>query len=135
MGAAALVARYRHWVDSSLANRFSAAAMALTGVAVVTLALVTYAAISSLLTDRVHAQIEAQAGAAAARLRFQLESLVQASRDLAGRTLVRTALADSAGRQVYLGPFVREFRDSQPGIWAVELTDFRGRSLDRKSVV
>ncbi len=126
---AGIASRYRRWVDSSLANRFSAAAMALAGTAVLTLSFITYLAIGSLLNDRVHARIEAQVGHPASRLTFQLENLVKSTRDLAARTLVRTALADSDGRQTYLGPFVREFRDGLPGVWAVGIADFRGRTL------
>ncbi|MCB1954724.1 MAG: PAS domain S-box protein [Rhodocyclaceae bacterium] len=128
---ARVTSRYRTWVESSLANRFSVAATSLAGAAVLTLAVLTYAVISTLLNDRVLARIEAQAGTTTARLNFQLENLVQASRDLANRTLVRTAIADSAGRQAYLGPFVREFRESLPGIWSVDIADFQGKVLVR----
>ncbi|MCB1887098.1 MAG: PAS domain S-box protein [Rhodocyclaceae bacterium] len=128
---ARVASRYRSWVDNSLANRFSAAAMALAGTAVLTLSIITYAAIGSLLSDRIYARIEAQSGYVASGFRFQLENLVKSSRDLASRTLVRTALADTEGRRAYLEPFIGEFRDSLPGIWAVEVVDFRGRALIR----
>ena len=131
MSAGKLTQRYRRWVGSSLANRFTVAAVALVGIAVLLLSVLTYAVIGSLLSDREHARIEAHAGAAALRMQSQLEIIVRSSRDLARRTLVRTALADSAGRQAYLGPFVREFRDSMDGVAAVEIADFRGRTLIR----
>ncbi|MCB1916318.1 MAG: PAS domain S-box protein [Rhodocyclaceae bacterium] len=131
MAASTLAQRYQRWVDSSLANRFTVAAVGLVGIAVMLLSVLTYAVIGTLLNDREHARIEAHAGAAALRMQSQLENIVRASRDLARRTLVRTALADSAGRQAYLGPFVREFRDGLDGVAAVEIADFKGRTLIR----
>jgi two-component sensor histidine kinase/HAMP domain-containing protein len=121
-----LLGRAGEWRTRSISNQITAAAVTLNlGVAAV-LGLSTFVAVRSLVARDIESSLEGQGRLVEQRLAFDLRLAAKDLADLAGNSFIGNGLVDSAGRDTYLLPFLREHHHPVlPGAGLL-LCDFKG---------
>ncbi|GAB4293089.1 MAG: hypothetical protein Kow0096_08460 [Thiohalomonadaceae bacterium] len=121
--------RLERWMGASIANRILAAALTVATVALTLTGLMSYSFSRHLLQRQIEQEHAATAALLTQRLELRLNQIGEEMRALASNTLVVNALLDSAGRDGYLLPFLREFHTASLAPAALCLHDFRGHAL------
>jgi len=123
------VERFRDWLETSIANRLTFAAVALTMSVVGVVGLVAFI-ISYLQIERsVRDELASEVSIFEKRLDISLDTLQKDLASLSANTLVATGLMDSQGRETYLIPFLRDYRSSLGGPVTLSLHDFQGGAI------
>ncbi len=124
-----LLTRLQHWLAASIANRILAAALTVAAASIALTGITSYAFSRHLLQQKIEQEHAATAGLLTQRSELRLNSIGEELNTLAGNSLVVNALLDSAGRDAYLLPFLREFNSASLIPAALCLHDFRGAPL------
>ncbi|WP_127475254.1 EAL domain-containing protein [Sulfurivermis fontis] len=124
-----LLERLERWMGASIANRILAAALTVATVALTLTGLMSYSFSRHLLQRQIEQEHAATAALLTQRLELRLNQIGEEMRALASNTLAVNALLDSAGRDGYLLPFLREFHTASLAPAALCLHDFRGHAL------
>lgn len=124
-----LLERFRHWLGASIANRILAAALTIATAALTLTGLTSYGFSRHLLLQQIEQEHLATAELLVQRGELRLNRIGEELQALAGNSLVVNALLDSAGRDSYLLPFLREFRTASLAPESLCLYDFRGMPL------
>jgi diguanylate cyclase (GGDEF)-like protein/PAS domain S-box-containing protein len=122
-------ALFGDWLARSVANRITVAAASITAVVVLLLGCVAYGFAQYALLRQAETQLRAQAQLVAQRLSLLLGAVMRDIDGLAGGTLVANALLDTAGRETYLQPFLRDHQLPADVPFALTLIDHRGAPL------
>ena len=121
--------RFRDWLEASIANRLTFAAVALTmsvvGVVGLVAFIISYLQIERSVRDELASEVEMFEK----RLDASLGILQKDIASLSANTLVATGLLDSQGRETYLNPFLRDYRSSLGGPVTLSLHDFQGGAI------
>ena len=122
-------AAQRMLTSGRLARRFALVSLML-GVLIAILIGASLYVVSSRHLARQHlANVEANASLAARQTEGLLDTLVTTMRDLAGNSVLATALVDSAGKETYLVPFLGSFNHIASVPVAILFTDFEGERI------
>jgi PAS domain S-box-containing protein len=124
---------WRGWLNASFANRITLFALSLTlGVSLVVGA-GSYVALRAQIQSAIQRDLAAQADLSESRLRYFITQARVELETLSRNSFLFNGLVDSAGRDAYLQPFLRDFRLSLPGKDDASLTlyDFGGKPLIR----
>ncbi len=120
---------YRSWLARSITNRVTVTALGLAMVVALALGAMSYLAIRHLVTERIDSQLAHHASLVERELTSTLNAIAQDATDLAANSFVANGLVDSAGRDTYLLPFLREHRLPVVGRSELVLCDFEGRPI------
>jgi len=124
----------QHWLQRSIYNRVLAVAVTLAGGMALLIGVITFSISASLLRDNLRTTAIAQSNLVRQDLQLSLSSAVTYLHNLAESTLVMTALSDSAGRDIYLKPFLQQAHIPLIGDnFNLFLTDFQGKVLTAHS--
>ncbi|MEW6645945.1 MAG: EAL domain-containing protein [Pseudomonadota bacterium] len=124
-----LLERFRNWLGASIANRILAAALTVATVALTITGLISYGFSRHLLQQQIEQEHASTAKLLVQRGELRLNRIGEEMQALAANSLVVNALLDSAGRDSYLLPFLREFRSATLAPETLCLYDFRGMPL------
>lgn len=124
-----LTCRARHWLARSLANRYMAAATALTVLAALVVGAASYVAIYRLILASAQDSLESHSRLAQQHLSQDLNVIAADLAAMAGNAFIANGLVDSGGRENYLQPFLRDHKSPVALDVGILLTDFRGRPL------
>ncbi len=121
--------RFRDWLESSIANRLTFAAVTLTMSVVGVVGLVAFV-IGYLQIERsVRSELGAEVDLFEKRLAVTLGILQKDMAALSANTLITTGLLDSQGRETYLDPFLRDYRSPLGVAVSLSLHDFQGGAI------
>ena len=95
---------WRSWRQASLTTRISIFAGALTTIVLLPALLASYAALHSLMLEKLGYELEATASEARLRFEARLESDIDKLLGISRQTIFSNALSDSAGRTQYVRP-------------------------------
>lgn len=119
------------WKRAGLAARITLLSALLTASVMLPILGLSYAALHSLLADKIEADLRASATttrlAFEARLAAAVDKITSASR----QTIFSNALADSAERKHYILPILLDLCETLPFVDTLVLADFRGRPLEQ----
>ncbi|MBV2263561.1 MAG: PAS domain S-box protein [Thauera sp.] len=121
---------WRSWRQASLTTRISIFAGALTTIVLLPALLASYAALHTLMLEKLGYELEATASEARLRFEARLESDIDKLLGISRQTIFSNALSDSAGRTQYVRPTLIDLCRATPELEALFLTDFRGRVLE-----
>lgn len=121
---------WRSWRQASLTTRISIFAGALTTIVLLPALLASYAALHSLMLEKLGYELEATASEARLRFEARLESDIDKLLGISRQTIFSNALSDSAGRTQYVRPTLIDLCRATPELEALFLADFRGRVLE-----
>jgi len=125
-----LPSRLRHWLQSSIYNRVLAVSLALAAGMALLVGLIAIYTSATLLRDNLKATAVTQANLVRQHLQLSLSAAFTYLHNLSESSLVITALTDSAGRDIYLKPFLQETHIPLIGNnYNLYLTDFQGKIL------
>jgi PAS domain S-box-containing protein len=126
-----LLPRLRGWFAASIANRIMVYALALTLGVTTIVGTLSFVAMQRMIRAGIDSELHGHAQVIEQRLSQTLHEAEEHLVALAGNAFVITGLTDSAGRESYLVPFMRDFRVSLTGIgrYAPTLYDFAGKSV------
>ncbi|MBK9515918.1 MAG: response regulator [Anaeromyxobacter sp.] len=124
-----ILQRFRRWRGDTLANRLSLAAVAVSLLVLVPAALLSFSFSARAARLEFEARLGARADLQARELALSLQATREALADVAGGTLLTTALTDQAGWRRYGLPFLRSHRLPLPYPTRLALLDTRGGIL------
>ncbi|PXW94154.1 PAS domain S-box-containing protein [Sphaerotilus hippei] len=113
----------------SLATRLASGARYLVTCVVLLVGGLSLAMIGWLLLQRADARLNSAGGEIHLLMETRLDNAAAGLAELSRRTLVRNALVDPAGRDVYLAPTLSEHQKNSLGVQMLWLTDHEGRTL------
>jgi len=121
--------RFRDWLDISIANRLTFAAVAMTMSVVGVVGLVAFIFGYLQIERSVQNELSAELELFERRLETSFGVLHQDLTSLSGNTLVSSGLLDSQGRETYLNPFLRDYRSPLGTPVTLSLHDFQGGAI------
>jgi signal transduction histidine kinase len=124
-----LTRRFRDWLESSIANRLTLAAVTLTMSVVGVVGLFAFIFGYLQIERSVHSELSAEVDLFEKRLDVSLGILQKDMAALSANTLVATGLLDSQGRETYLNPFLRDYRSPLGLAVMLSLHDFQGGAI------
>ena len=124
-----LLKKTGYWKKSSLAQRLVLLAYAFTLLVLLPTLGLSYAALRTLLVDKVSIELQAVADDSLRRFEAQLDALINQVGNTAAQSVFSNALADSTEQGRYIRPLLRDICAASPDITRLVLTDFAGKSL------
>lgn len=116
-------------VPGSLSRRITLWAAGLTAGVVLAIGTISYGAMHALLQDHANDTLQAQARLAAEKLEHDVETFANDLASLSANSLLVNGLLDSQGRDIYLVPFLRDYKSPLPVAVSIVLSDFRARPI------
>lgn len=113
----------------SIANKISLAALSLTTAVVLTLGTASYLFTRHTLKEQIEEKLSFEAALISHRLEARLDNINNDMRNMSGNLIVVNALIDSAGREMYVEPFLRSYRLPQGIPCLLTLCDFSGTPI------
>ncbi len=130
MAKIAFASPLRNWLGRSIYNRILAFTLSLAIGMTLLVGLIAFIASTALLHENLRSTSQVRAQLVQERLQLTLTGAYKYLQNLSESPLVVTALTDSAGRDIYLKPFLQQIRfpliDES---FALFLTDFQGEVL------
>ena len=111
-----------------ITGRFVIFATTLTLAMLVISGVVTFVITATILRDRIEDELRHEGDLTAQRIELALDALYLHGQGLAAHTLMANALVDSAGRDLYLRPFLQSDQLAASGA-TLTLVDYEGKSL------
>lgn len=121
--------RLHVWRERSLASAFALRAALIAIVSSLVVAIISLVVIYRLEQTMLRERLEEQAQRLAERVEGRIELMEVAVRDLAGSSLVATALLDSRERAAYVVPFLENYRFPTSASGGLALCDLNGERL------
>ena len=126
-----LLTQSERWQRAGLASRITVLSALLTVSVMLPILGLSYAALHTLLADKIEAELRATATTTRlgfeARIAAAVDKMTSASR----QAIFSNALADSAERKHYILPILHDLCETTPAIDALVLADFRGRPMEQ----
>lgn len=94
-----LPARLREWLDSSISNRFTFAALSLTMVVALVIGISSYGVVTLLVSRSVKAELNSQATLTLQKLQADLNGLANDLASMAGNSFIANGLVEFAGQR------------------------------------
>lgn len=124
-----LLTRTERWKKGNLATRIALLSSMLAILVLLPALGLSYAALHSLLTDKVASELEVVALETRLRFEARLDTLIETVRNSAAQSIYSNALADSSERNAYVKPLLRDLCVATPEIETLFLADFEGKML------
>ncbi|MDI3512884.1 MAG: hypothetical protein PWP40_113 [Rhodocyclaceae bacterium] len=105
----------------------------LTAGVMVPVLILSYAALHSLMTGKIEADLRESATVVRFAFETRLDALVDKIASASKQTIFSNALSDSGERSRYIQPILQDICDASPAITTLVLTDFRGQLLEQGS--
>ena len=120
---------WRSWLDASFANQITVFAVSLTLAVSLLIGVGSYAALQAQIKAAIQQDLVTQTHLIERRISYLISQASAELATLSKNSFMANGLVDSRGRDVYLQPFLRDFRLSTPGNEDTSLTlyDFRGK--------
>lgn len=103
----------------------------LTAGVMVPVLILSYAALHSLMTGKIEADLRESATVVRFAFETRLDALVDKIASASKQTIFSNALSDSGERSRYIQPILQDICDASPAITTLMLTDFRGQLLEQ----
>jgi two-component sensor histidine kinase len=113
----------------SIANKISLAALSLTMAVVLTLGTASYLFTRHTLKEQIKEKLSFEAALISHRLEARLDNINNDMRNMSANLIVVNALVDSAGREMYVEPFLRSYHLPQNIPCLLTLCDFSGHPI------
>jgi two-component sensor histidine kinase len=113
----------------SIARKISLAALSLTMAVVLTLGLASYLFTRHTLKEQIEEKLSFEAALVSHRLEARLDNINNDMRNMSANLIVVNALIDSAGREMYVEPFLRSYRLPRNIPCLLTLCDFSGKPI------
>lgn len=126
-----LLKRSERWKTGSFATRIALHSSMLALLILLPALGLSYAALRSLMVDKLAVELEMAAMESRLRFESRLEAIVDTIQHTAARSAVGAALADSRERGVYVDPALQEICSHTPVLDTLLLTDLAGRPLEK----
>jgi len=125
--------RLRVWYGSSVAHRFTVAAMVLSMAIVIAVGGTAYYSLYKLLDEVQHNRLHAEANVARQHLYDHLDHSLEDVVDLSARSLVSEGLSATSSQMLSLRLFLQEYQSRRPEVLEIGLYDWAGESLASSS--
>jgi len=113
----------------SIANKISLAALSLTMAVVLSLGTASYLFTRHTLKTQIEEKLSFEADLISHRLEARLDNINNDMRNMSANLIVVNALVDSAGREMYVEPFLRSYHLPQDIPCLLTLCDFSGKPI------
>ncbi|MBV2262828.1 MAG: PAS domain S-box protein, partial [Thauera sp.] len=124
-----LLTRTARWKKGGLATRIALLSSTLAILVLLAALALAYAALHSLIADKVASELEVTAIESRLRIETRLDALYEQVRSASRQSIFSNALADSAERNAYIRPLLRDLCEATPEIDTLFLGDFEGKPL------
>ncbi len=124
-----LLTRTERWKKGNLATRVALLSSMLAILVLLPTLGLSYAALRSLLADKVASDLEVVAIETKLRFEARLDSLIETVRNSAAQSIYSNAIADSSERNAYVKPLLSDICAATPEIETLFLADFEGKPL------
>jgi PAS domain S-box-containing protein len=125
-----IASRLRRWFDAQgLAQRFALTAAVLAGGVIVLIGSTSWWYARNRLIERYETSLSQEAALAAEQVGGLLRAITNTMATVSRNSLLATALVDSAGKEIYLIPFLASFREVDGVPLDITFVDFEGKTI------